>query len=444
MSIGNHVVAFLGVLCVIVFLVMAKFSFARLRRSTLEDVNLPEKDRIILSQLFNKPAVYFHGLQCIIVALLLELGYLLQPLSVSFSQAFSDWMNDWGMYGEIAGHILFLVMAAILVYVLEELIPKSIALMYPESIFVKTNALATKMVYIVQPLVRLVNGVVSYFLSLFDMKIMTEMDLVHSEEEILTLVDHSHKSGAIDSVESELIENVFDFAERLAKEVMVPRQKVVCLYADDSFEDNWDTILASKHTRYPLCEEDKDHVIGLIHVKDVIENETLAKRDLRSIKRDILVIPEVMKVSTLLQYMRTERTYQSIVVDEYGGMVGLVSLEDIIEELVGDIKDENEESKEQIVSLGEGAYDFDGTVLIGVVEETLGIELSESDEDTLGGYIFAVLGQTPKLGDRVEYGGYAFVVTNLEGYRIDRVEAFPVAETVLDEEARDEVSAEGE
>ena len=162
-----------------------------------------------------------------------------------------------------------------------------------------------------------------------------EIDMAHSEDEIRMLVTASHKEGKIDQVESELIGNVFDFADRLAKEIMVPRQDIVCLYTEDTMNQHLQTIRQSRHTRYPLCEDDKDHVLGLVHIKDIMDLYIHKRSNLNLIKRPILMVPEIMPASKLLQLMRMRRTYLAMVVDEYGSTVGLIGLEDILEELVG-------------------------------------------------------------------------------------------------------------
>ena len=165
---------------------------------------------------------------------------------------------------------------------------------------------------------------------------------------------------------------------------------------------NLKNISETSHTRYPLCMEDKDHVIGLVHIKDLMEQKEKARKDLRLVRRDILTVPEVMKLSVLLQYMRTRRIYQAVVVDEYGGMVGLVCLEDIIEELVGDIKDEHETDLPAVVINDDGTFDFDGKVLVDEVEYAMHVDFDEPEEDTIGGYIFGMLERTPVVGDTVE------------------------------------------
>ena len=214
----------------------------------------------------------------------------------------------------------------------------------------------------------------------------------------------------------------------MAKEVMVPRQDVDCIFVEDGYDEAMKVIRSTSHTRYPLCVEDKDHIVGLVHIKDLMERQNQARKDLRNIKRDILTVPEVMKLSTLLQYMRTRRIYQAVVVDEYGGMVGLVGLEDIIEELVGDIQDEHESHLPATMSYADGSFEFDGKVLVDEVSEMMNIHIEDSDSDTIGGYIFGLLERTPIVGDTVDAYGYTFEVIKMQGYRISRLRVTPLPE----------------
>jgi CBS domain containing-hemolysin-like protein len=204
---------------------------------------------------------------------------------------------------------------------------------------------------------------------------------------------------------------------------------MICLFADDSFAENMRVVRETGHTRYPLCFEDKDHVIGMIHIRDIMDMELIdaADRDLRTIMREILVIPEGMSVAKLLQVMRRKRTHLTVVADEYGGTAGLVAMEDVIEEIVGDIHDEHDEDVEvEIQRDKDGAFEFDGVVLLDDVAELLNIRLEDHEEDTIGGYIFGLLGRRPEVGDKVEIGDYSFAVLRVNGYRIVRVKAVPL------------------
>lgn len=427
-GLAGHWFYIIFVMFLIGFFVAAKFAFTRLRRNAISDIKLSDKEKLFLGKQFINSNRYIHTMQFFIIALVMILGYLCLDMAEEFTRGLAYVFDVDLSYLSWIGLLIVVLLMTTLVLAVSEIVPKAIALTYPESVFMFSSHFAANIGKLIFPFVYIATTIGKLLLRSSKANVMSEIDLAHSEEEIRTLVSHSQLSGQIDKVESELIENVFDFVDRLAKEVMIPRQEVICLYTDNSYEENKAIIQDSKHTRYPLCEEDKDHIIGLIHVKDFWEQEEKARKNIRFIKREILIIPEVMKLSILIQTMRTQRIYQSIVVDEYGSMVGLVGLEDIVEELVGDIKGEHEEMRDQIVSLGGGAYDLDGTLLLEDAEELLQINLEDADEDTLGGFIFGLLGQTPELGDEVEYGSYRFKVIDLQGYRISRVEVTPIEE----------------
>lgn len=323
----------------------------------------------------------------------------------------------------------------LLFWVLGELVPKSVGMQVPEKTLRVVGGAIYGMSKIFYPLLAAGMKLGQLVLSGKSLDVTNEIDMVHSEDEIRMLITASHKEGKIDKLESELIDNVFDFSDLLAKEIMIPRQEIVCLYAEESMAQNLKTINTSRHTRYPLCEEDKDHVLGLVHIKDVLDLHINRRNNLRLINRPILMVPEIMPVSKLLQLMRARRTYLAVVVDEYGSTVGLIGLEDIMEELVGTIRNEHTAEKEEIQPLPQGAYEFAGTVLLDDVEELLHIPVEDDlDVDTIGGYVFNLLGHTPHVKDKVTIGRYVFTVMEIQGFRIVRLRAVP---GVVPEEAGD-------
>lgn len=413
-----------AIICIILIslLVVAKFAFVRLGKEHLEDMEeLGEGKRQFLITLYEKPERFMNTTTFLILFLLIVMvvhswHYLEVLIAYGFQEQLGEdsallWALQWGC----------LALLGVIILIFGEILPKGLGLSFPQKYLSVTAPLVHFLGYIVFPFVWIGEKIGNSLLKLWKAPYRTELDLVHTEEEIRMLVSRSHQEGEIDQVEGELIDNVFDFVDRIAKEVMIPRQDVVCVYVEDSFEDTMATIHDTSHTRYPLCMEDKDHVIGLIHIRDLMERETEARRDLRTIRRNILVIPEVMKLSVLLQYMRSRRIYQAIVVDEYGGTVGLVGLEDILEELVGDIQDEHERNLPMIVEHDNGVFDVAGKVLVDEMEDLLDIYLDDVEEDTIGGVVFGILGRTPAIGDTVDIEGYTFTVKEMQGYRIERL-----------------------
>ena len=244
-----------------------------------------------------------------------------------------------------------------------------------------------------------------------------------SEDEIRSLVSTSERHGKIDHVEGSMIDNVFDFADRVAREVMVPRQDMKCLFLEDSLAENMAVVRSSHHTRYPLCVEDKDQVIGTIHVRDLLNIKAgQTSFDLRRLMRPIVVVPEAMPIPRTLSLMQQRHVQMVLVADEYGGTAGLITMEDLVEEIVGDIQDEHEaQEPPDVLQLPDGRIEFDGMVLLDDVAEQLPIVFDDPEEDTIGGYVFGLLGRKPEIGDAVEISGYSFKVLRTEGFRVVRV-----------------------
>jgi CBS domain containing-hemolysin-like protein len=252
-------------------------------------------------------------------------------------------------------------------------------------------------------------------------------DVKHSEDDIRKMVSDSEKGGGIDPVESRLIDNVFDFADRVAREVMVPRQDMICLFVDDPLEKNLKVVHDSGHTRYPLCEEDRDHILGMIHIRELMNFDTRDPHaDLRSIMREIDVVPESMSIVKILQLMQHKHVQMAAVADEYGGTAGLVTMEDLLEEIVGDIQDEHDSEMPEINKMPDGSYIFDGLVLLDEVSETMGIQFDDPEEDTIGGYVFGLIGRQPEVGDSVDERGYRFEVLDCSGFRVLKVRVIPL------------------
>ena len=409
--------------------VAGKFSFVQLRSEYInERIEEGEVHARKLLPFYQAPE-YFLGAA--------QLGVIIS-LSLCGIAIFYVLKNSYGLFFNyilskelvILLITIFGILITIVTWILGAFIPKSIALHNSFTVLLKIGTMIFIWQRICTPLLAIGIYISKRIVHLFHQTLTNEFDISHTEDELRMLVTASHKEGKIDTVESELIDNVFDFVDRMAKEIMVPRQDIVCLYTQDTMADYLDTIRSFRHTRYPLCEGDKDHVLGLVHIKDFMEVYIQKKRNLRTIKHPILIIPETMSVSSLLQLMRSKRTYLAMVVDEYGSTVGLIGLEDILEELVGTIQNEHSIEKEEIQSFANGTYELAGTVLVKDVEELLHLSmLEEVDADTIGGYVFYMLGHTPALEDSVIIGTYKFTVKELRRFRIARLYVEPYKDT---------------
>jgi len=248
-------------------------------------------------------------------------------------------------------------------------------------------------------------------------------DLAHSEEELRMLLAESHRVGELSGSKRELLENVIDYSERTARHVMVPRADIAYLSLARSIEENLAVVTQAAATRFPLASTDIDHVIGMVHVKDLFNrrDQLRSSEDLLAVKREILFVPETRPLDALLKDFQQRRTHMAIVVDEYGGTSGLVTLEDVLEEIVGEIQDEFDREPPSVVETPEGLV-FDGLTLIDDVADRLGVKIPETaDVSTIGGFVTAHVGRIPRPGDRIPIDGYELKVVEVRGRRVTRV-----------------------
>ncbi len=419
------------------FFVIAEFSLVKIRKGQLEEMR--EKGRAnaeTVLKMLDERENYVSAVQLGITASSLMLGWYGGPLLSKGLLGLFEKHQVW--YGTTLSVVCAFLIMVLLHVVLGELVPRTVALVKLENLALAVAGPIRFVNFIFYPLVAVTNKISRAVTWLLGIKQVPREDISRSENELRLIVSASMQGGELDKVESTLIDNVFDFNDRVAREVMVPRQDMVCLYTDDTLADNLDTVRSSGHTRYPLCEEDKDHVIGMIHVRDLMDvDKTDQDFDLRKIMRDIIVIPESMGSARILQTMQQNRLQIAVVADEYGGTAGLVSLEDLLEEIVGEIQDEHDEPElPEIVKLSEGRYSLDGLLLLDEAAETLGVDFDEPEEDTLGGYIFGQLGRKPEVGDTIRIGNWEFEVQKVDKFRIQRVlaERLPEEEPEAEEE----------
>jgi CBS domain containing-hemolysin-like protein len=304
-----------------------------------------------------------------------------------------------------------------------ELVPKSYAIRFTERVALWMALPLRVFEILFAPALWLLQRTARGTLALLGVTAETSGDLAHSEEELRMLLAESHRVGVLSGAKRELLENVIDYTERTARHVMVPRADIAYLSLARALEENLAVVTQAAATRFPLCSTDIDHVIGMIHVKDLfIRREQIrTSEDLPTIKREILFVPETRPLDMLQRDFQQRRTHMAIVVDEYGGTSGLVTLEDVIEELIGEIQDEFDREPPSVEETPEGLV-FDGLMLIDDVAERLGVKLPETaDVSTLGGFVTAQIGRMPRPGDRISADGYDLTVVEIKGRRVTKV-----------------------
>ena len=408
------------------FFVVSEFSIVKIRKTKLEELahNGNKRARIAL-KITDHLDSYLSAIQLGITLASLGLGWIGEPaVSKLLENTLGGYFSDNPILLHSVSFGVAFTFITILHVVLGELIPKSLAIQKTETFVLIIAYPLYTFKRIFYPFIWVLDMVTLKALKMMGVKPASEEEMAHSEEEIKLIVNASQRGGVLDDTERDIIQNAIDFSEICAHEVMIPRQDMSCLFLNDSFEQVMQLIKRSKHTRYPLCDKDRDNVVGMIHIRDLLEHceEKLERSKLNKIARQILFVPENQSVSEVLHLMMRKHTHVAIVVDEYGGPAGMLSMEDILEELVGDIMDEHDVAEAQeIQKVNEHICEFDGKVLIEDAYDCMGLPYCERDESTIGGYVFTLLGRAPKVGDKVEDEYCHYEVISSNKMRVKRV-----------------------
>lgn len=428
----------LGMVVLLVFLngffVATEFAVVKVRESRIAQLVAEGNSRAAdVEKLLQNLDAYLSACQLGITLASLGLGWLGEP---AVAHLLYPVFRYFGLNETLISSISIIIAFSVITFlhiVLGELAPKTMAIQKTEMIVLAVAKPIMWFHKIMYPFIHLLNWSASRFLALFHISMEPHQE-AHTEEEIRILVNESHKSGLIDNTEMMLVDNIFDFSETMAREIMVPRTDMVVLNIRDPFEENVRLVQNGRYTRYPVVDGDKDHVVGSLHIKDMLtgllEGE---QRDLESLMRSVLTVPETISISRLLTMLQKQRGQMAIIIDEYGGTAGLVTLEDIMEEIVGDIQDEFDDERPE-VERRDNILSLDGRMLLEEVSDYLDIDLESSEVDTLAGWIYMQFDHSPRVGDMVRQGNYQFIVGEVDHYRITRVivKKLPVEEAVVE------------
>ena len=309
--------------------------------------------------------------------------------------------------------------------VIGELVPKGIALQHSETVALAVSAPVRGFFLLLKPLIWVLQRSTELILRVFGLEPPGGDMEVYSEAELKMLLSRSREEGEIEQQEQEMLYKVFDFADKEVSAVMVPRPEVVALSVELPPEEALAAMIESPYTRYPVYRESLDHVIGILHVRDLfsaIVDRGISGVEIESMVRAAHIVPETKDLAALLAEFRRDNQHMAIVVDEYGDLEGIVTLEDLLEEIVGEIEDEFDLPDESIEQLPDGRMRIDGTFPIDDFNEQFKRALPIEDYHTVGGFVFGLLGRAPERGDEVEHDGTRFKVLDVEGSRIERLE----------------------
>lgn len=303
-----------------------------------------------------------------------------------------------------------------------ELAPKYLAITNPLPVSLTLVRPLGLFHFVFRPFIWLLNTSSNFFLqNLLRLKPVSGAELAHSEEELRLILDQSEESDEVSSIGRDILVNALDMRRRVVRDIMTPRGEVVYLDIEESFDDNVQKALESRHTRFPLCRGHLDNTIGLIHIKELVPLMRDPAPDLMKIKRELIPVPEMMSLEKLLNLFLVRHAHLAIVVDEYGGTVGMVTMENVLEELVGDIQDEFDMEKAEFRKINDQEFMVDGGLGLYELRDLADIEVENSDVSTVGGYVTHLLGHLPKQGEQVPIEDYIVTVSQTDGRRVGQL-----------------------
>lgn len=406
------------------FFVSAEFTIVKVRLSQLEALVADGNSRARYAKhLVEQMDVSLSVTQLGITLVSLALGWIGEPFLADFLRPM---LASLAISGSAVDTIAFAVafsMITALHIILGELVPKNYSIMRPLDMLLMTALPLLLFQKITYPFVWILNHLANWIIvRCVGEEAATEQDDAHSEAELRLLMEESQKRGYIGKTEFDFVDNVFDFSDKEVRDIMIPRTDMVCLYLEKSSEENIKVALREKMTRYPICRGDKDDIIGFLHIKDLLDSLCRGKKpNLRLLARRVLVVPETMALARLLKTLQQKRAQLAVVVDEYGGTAGMVTLEDAIEEIVGDIQDEFDEERPVVERRGECVYSVDARLNLDEANDILEIDIEDDHIDTIGGWLYARVDTSPRVGQCTADSGNLFFVEEMEGVRITRV-----------------------
>ena len=409
------------------FFVASEFAIVKVRSSRIDQL-LEEgnSSAIAAKRVITSLDEYLSACQLGITITALGLGWLGEPTIAGIVHVIFNKLDLTTSVSHFLSVAIAFTAITFLHVVIGELAPKTFAIQKAETItvlFAKPLIAFYKVMY---PFIWTLNTSARLVTKLFGLKPVSEHELAHSEEELRIILSESYKSGEINQSEFKYVNKIFEFDDRIAKEIMVPRTEIVSLSKEDTLDVFLDIVREEKFTRYPIIDGDKDHIIGMVNVKeiftDLINNMELNTQTLEAYVRPIIRVIDSIPIHDLLVKMQKERIHMAILMDEYGGTSGLVTVEDILEEIVGEIRDEFDMDEVPVIrKVKENHYIIDSKVLVGEVNNLLGLTISDEDIDTIGGWILTE-NYDAKQGDTLPFDDYEFTIKEMEEHHIKYLE----------------------
>jgi CBS domain containing-hemolysin-like protein len=406
------------------FFVASEFAIVKVRTSQL-DALAAEGDRraVRARQVTAHLDAYLSATQLGITLASLGLGWLGEPFLAEMIEPFFALADVHSpALVETVSFVLAFTFITVLHIVLGELAPKSLAIRKAVATTMWVSRPLALFYAIFKPAIWLLNGLANWLVRrVFHLEPVAESDLAHSEEELRLILDESARSAHISPTSHAIVDKAFDIGRLVVREVMTPRGEVAYLDVNLSFRENLERAKAARHTRFPLCAEHLDRAIGLVHIKDLLAQLDEPKPSVLAIKRELLVVPEMMPLEKLLARFRSRGAHLALVADEFGASAGIVTLQDVIAKVIGPLPDEFGLERQEFRRLNEEEFLVDGTLSLHELEDLAGLKWKDEDVTTVGGYVVRQFGYLPSRGERLHLNGYSVTVEQTDGRRMQRL-----------------------
>lgn len=388
----------------------AEAAVVKLNKYRLKKLAQAQNPRaMLLNRLLEQPGKLFNTI------LLAESVSIIGTVVLGTSLAIEIW-------GEVLGKVWAIIILSILAAVLGEISPRAYAVKQPEKVVLNLVRFIYGVMLVLSPLVVMLNKLSNFLLN-HNKDDDSEGDISITEQEIFSMVAAGQEEGVIHQEETSMIHGIFEFTDTLVKDVMVPRPDIVAVAQDISLIELVDVIKKEQFSRIPVYDDNIDNIIGVVHIKDIIE--TLAENNqdfqIKNYLRQPFFVPETKKVNELFKGMQKEKTHMAIVLDEYGSTAGIVTLEDLIEEIMGDIQDEHDKEEPELLNVDDNTVEISGSMRLEELNEELGLDLHCEEAETVGGLVFTELDRVPTEGDQVRIGKLTLTVIEMDGHRIEKI-----------------------
>lgn len=439
-----NIFVILFLLFVNAFFVAAEFSLVKVRKTRLEQLsNEGNSNAKKALKLVNDVNRMLAAAQLGVTIASIALGWVAESTIVQIIEPVIKFFTVNN--SAVSAHVIAVPVSFVLVtyfhVLLGEQLPKCISLRHPESLSLLIATPMDVFITLLKPFVLLLEVSGNKILSACHAN-SEDASLVHSTEELDMLVDASYNEGVLNETEAEMLHNMFKFSDLMAKQVMIPRTDMVCIPNDISYEELNRTAMENQYTRYPVYEENIDKILGFIHVKDLYTMAmTKENYSINKLIRPLILVPETMTLDNLIIEFKKRHCQIAVVIDEFGGTSGLITLEDVLEEIIGDVQDEfDEDAEADIKEVAENTYIANGMMRIDEFVDFFELKESqfeEDDVDTIAGLVVKLLGRIAEVNDKVSFHGLTFTVKEIDGARITKLQVYkePTTEELDSEEA---------